>query len=276
MSENDLPLSPWWSPGAPRRCQAVSRPRRNAAMTQRHQEPGSRRKASPRSRPAFCRSRPAMRPICTRPVTELTGSRRRCDTKRYLAGPPRNSACQEAAWRQAKARIFELARVFRDRERGDLHLPEFTMLEWYRANAPYEAIMADTRRASSSHAARDDRDRAVFAFRGRTADPFADPELADRRRRLRARSPALICWPRSQPGRASRDRAGASRRQDKRCVRIADDDTWSDIFSKILVAHVEPRLGQGRLTLSSRNIRRRRRRLRAHKDRSMPARGRAF
>jgi len=32
-------------------------------------------------------------------------------------------------------------------------------------------------------------------------------------------------------------------------VRIGDDDTWSDIFSKILVEYVEPRLGQGRLTL---------------------------
>jgi lysyl-tRNA synthetase class 2 len=32
-------------------------------------------------------------------------------------------------------------------------------------------------------------------------------------------------------------------------VRISDDDTWSDIFSKILVEHVEPRLGQGRLTI---------------------------
>jgi lysyl-tRNA synthetase class 2 len=32
-------------------------------------------------------------------------------------------------------------------------------------------------------------------------------------------------------------------------VRISDDDTWSDIFSKVLVEHVEPRLGQGRLTV---------------------------
>ena len=32
-------------------------------------------------------------------------------------------------------------------------------------------------------------------------------------------------------------------------VRITDDDTWSDIFSKVLVEHVEPNLGQGRLTL---------------------------
>jgi len=34
----------------------------------------------------------------------------------------------------------------------------------------------------------------------------------------------------------------------KQRVRIAEDDTWSDIFSKLLVEHVEPNLGQGRLT----------------------------
>src|SRR5262249_30803753 len=40
-------------------------------------------------------------------------------------------------------RIFALGHVFRNRERGALHHPEFTMLEWYRANEPYEAVMAD-------------------------------------------------------------------------------------------------------------------------------------
>ena len=32
-------------------------------------------------------------------------------------------------------------------------------------------------------------------------------------------------------------------------VRITEDDTWSDIFSKILVEHIEPGLGLGRLTI---------------------------
>ena len=39
--------------------------------------------------------------------------------------------------------IFDFARVFRNRERGPLHHPEFTMLEWYRAGAPYETLMDD-------------------------------------------------------------------------------------------------------------------------------------
>jgi len=38
-------------------------------------------------------------------------------------------------------RIFDFARVFRNRERGALHHPEFTLLEWYRAEEPYEVLM---------------------------------------------------------------------------------------------------------------------------------------
>ncbi len=43
-------------------------------------------------------------------------------------------------------RIFELARVLRADEQGPLHEPEFTLLEWYRAFAGFEAILADTER----------------------------------------------------------------------------------------------------------------------------------
>ena len=48
--------------------------------------------------------------------------------------------------KDARARgadIFDFARVWRNRERGPLHHPEFTLLEWYRAGAPYETLMAD-------------------------------------------------------------------------------------------------------------------------------------
>jgi lysyl-tRNA synthetase class 2 len=41
-------------------------------------------------------------------------------------------------------RIYEIARVSRANERGALHEPEFTLLEWYRAFAGQEEIQADT------------------------------------------------------------------------------------------------------------------------------------
>lgn len=41
-------------------------------------------------------------------------------------------------------RIFQLARVFRNGEVAPHHNPEFTMLEFYRAHADYNDIMADT------------------------------------------------------------------------------------------------------------------------------------
>src|SRR5260370_23829277 len=123
------------------------------------------------------------------PRTELSladGTRR----ERYLRTSP-EFACKKllAAGEQ---RIFEFARVFRDRERGDLHLPEFTMLEWYRANATYDAVMADSI-VVIAHAAQAT-GIGQFAFRGRTADPFAEPELltvvAAFERIARSRSPA--------------------------------------------------------------------------------------
>ena len=40
-------------------------------------------------------------------------------------------------------KLFQFARVFRNAEGSALHHPEFTMLEWYRANVGYETIMAD-------------------------------------------------------------------------------------------------------------------------------------
>ena len=42
-------------------------------------------------------------------------------------------------------KIFEIGKCFRRGERGPLHHPEYTMLEWYRANADYKDVLEDTK-----------------------------------------------------------------------------------------------------------------------------------
>ncbi|MGE3143609.1 MAG: amino acid--tRNA ligase-related protein, partial [Hyphomonadaceae bacterium] len=71
-------------------------------------------------------------------------------------------------------KIFFLGKVYRAGERGPLHAPEFTMLEWYRAGAPYEAIEADSveiaRIVCESVGAQE------LSWRGQACDPFAAPQ----------------------------------------------------------------------------------------------------
>ena len=133
--------------------------------------------------------------------------------------------------------------MFRDRERGDLHLPEFTMLEWYRAESPYDAVMTDS--CAVARAAADAAGTRLFVFRGRQADPFADAERLTVAEAF-SRHAGVDLLRTIEGGQGNRDALAEAARA---CVRLAADDTWSDIFSKILVEHVEPKLGQGRMTL---------------------------
>ena len=174
------------------------------------------------------------------PRTELTSATGALAT-RYLRTSP-EFACKKLM-AAGEPRIFEFARVFRDRERGDLHLPEFTMLEWYRADAAYDAVMADSI-VIIAHAAQAT-GIGRFSFRGRSADPFAEPELLTVAAAFeRFAGIDLLATVAGGEG----DRAGLAAAARTR-VRIADDDTWSDIFSKVLVEHIEPNLGQARLTV---------------------------
>ena len=141
-------------------------------------------------------------------------------------------------------RIFDFARVFRNRERGPLHHPEFTLLEWYRADESYEAVMADCAAilAVAARAA----GTSEISVRGRTADPFAAPErvtVAEAFARL-----AGIDLLATLDGREA-DRDALARAAAAAGVRCADDDDWSDIFSRVLVERIQPNLGIGRATI---------------------------
>lgn len=113
-------------------------------------------------------------------------------------------------------KLFFLGKTWRRGETGPLHTQEFTMLEWYRAGAPYEAIMDDcvevvrvAARAAGS---------AALNWRGKSCDPFTAAE------RITVREAFAQLCPVPMP-------------------------TESDAFSATLVQHVEPQLGDGALTL---------------------------
>src|SRR3954453_8020498 len=174
------------------------------------------------------------------PRTKLVGADGRPAT-RFLRTSP-EFACKKLL-AAGETKIFEFARVFRDRERGDLHLPKFTMLEWYRANATYDAVLADSI-VVIAHAAQAT-GIGRFSFRGRFADPFAEPELLTVAAAFE-RFAGIDLLKSVTDGKGDRDTLAAAAALR---VRISDDDTWSDIFSKVLLEHVEPNLGQGRLTI---------------------------
>ena len=95
------------------------------------------------------------------------------------------------------------------------------------------AIIAEAARAAES---------AALAWRGRRGRSLRAGRAGHRRRRLPPpcrhrpprRRPTATGWPRTPCGRG---------------IRVAADDTWSDIFSRILVEKIEPELGFGRPTI---------------------------
>jgi elongation factor P--(R)-beta-lysine ligase len=187
-----------------------------------------------------------------------------------------------------ETKIFTFAPAFRNRERGALHHPAFTMLEWYRANAPYERLMDDC--AMLLHLAAGAAGAGTLTYGPRSADPFVDPERVtvaeaftrfagidllatlgagspsprtsrgEGRGEGRPQTPASAQasaphpsplpteeWGEGMPGAPARDALAAA--ATAAGIRTAPDDTWADIFSRILVEKIEPAIGNGRATL---------------------------
>ena len=141
--------------------------------------------------------------------------------------------------------IFDFAPVFRNRERGPLHHPQFTMLEWYRLGAPYEALMQDC--AAILNVAAQTAGVTAFRFRGRTVDPFLAPArltVTDAFAQF-AGIDLMACLDDTGEGALNCLQKAAADAN----IRTAPDDTWSDIFSRVMVEKIEPYLGNGRATI---------------------------
>jgi lysyl-tRNA synthetase class 2 len=171
--------------------------------------------------------------------TELAEPGRR--DRRFLRASPEFSCKKLLA--AGERRIVEFARVFRNRERGPLHHPEFTMVEWYRAHGRYELLMDDCMaviaRAAETVGTRQ------FSYRDRIADPYAEPDritVVDAFAQFADMDLREFLTPDldHRPFAIAAGEIG---------VRISADDTWGDVFSRIMSERIEPYLGSGRATV---------------------------
>jgi lysyl-tRNA synthetase class 2 len=144
-------------------------------------------------------------------------------------------------------RIFALTHVFRNRERTALHAPEFTMLEWYRVGERLESLVGDCARLLSIAAA--EAGAKSFAYRGRACDPYLQPERISVAEAFERFAGIDLFESLPRDGMAEGDRSIFAAQARARGLRVAADDTWSDIFSRVLSDRVEPQLGVGRPTI---------------------------
>jgi len=112
-------------------------------------------------------------------------------------------------------RLFQLCRCFREKERGGRHLPEFTMLEWYRADADYEDLMNDCQEIFGT-VCREIFAGKSFTFQGKSID-LENP------------------WPRISVEEAFMLYAGTSMRE----------ALQAGTFNELMAFSIEPQLGNG-------------------------------
>ena len=137
-------------------------------------------------------------------------------------------------------RIASLGHVWRNRERGPLHHPEFTMLEWYRVEEPYEKIMDDC--VALLRLAAETVGEKRLRWRGKEADPFLEPERISVAEAFERYAGIDLLATLDDAGALAGQMQGAG-------LDVPAEYTWSYLFSRVLVEKLEPNLGLGRLTL---------------------------
>ncbi len=147
-----------------------------------------------------------------------------------------------------ETRIASFVHVWRNRERGPLHSPEFTMLEWYRVGETYDRLMDDC--AAMLRLAAQAAGATALRFRDRTCDPFAPFERLSVSEAFQRYAGVDLLATIAADG--STDRAALAGALDAVGIAWGQNDNWSDMLSRVLVERVEPQLGLGRMTILDR------------------------
>ncbi|MGE4351825.1 MAG: EF-P lysine aminoacylase EpmA [Bdellovibrionales bacterium] len=140
--------------------------------------------------------------------------------------------------------IYQIAHTYRNGERSSRHHPEFTMIEWYRAQADTAAIKEDCVtlvRACATAAG-----KKIFHANGMACDPFVAWEtlsVPDAFRRY-----AGIDLLATTPDPHKPDAALLREAMKPLDIRTAPDDSWDDLFFRVMGELIEPFLGKDRPT----------------------------
>ena len=144
-------------------------------------------------------------------------------------------------------RVYQLARCFRNvEEQGPFHHREFTMLEWYAVDEDYrDALVRMEQLLAALHA-----ELAVAASPGANTAPAARAVAANGAAAATAppvrRVTMAQLWHDAvgcDPAHASaRELSALARRLD---IPAGDADTWEQLFNRIFLTRVEPRIATG-------------------------------
>ena len=165
---------------------------------------------------------------------------------RYLHTSPEFSMKKLLA--AGERRIASLGHVWRNRERTATHHPEFTMLEWYRVGEPYESVMTDC--VEMIRIAARVTGATQLRGKGRTADPFAEPERLSVAEAFSRYAGVDLLATIRMDGTTDAEALATALRQAG--IAVPAEHTWSYLFTRVLVEKVEPQLGMERVTILDR------------------------
>jgi len=136
--------------------------------------------------------------------------------------------------------IYQICQCFRDEPASRLHAPEFAMLEWYRRNADYTALMSDCQ-GLLNRLAQELLQMAHLKL------PDGDIDLAGPIERLPLQE-AFQLYAEFDPW-DHKDAETLARAARSAGFAVELDWPWEDIFHFVLIEAVEPKLGAERPTI---------------------------
>ena len=159
--------------------------------------------------------------------------------QRYLHTSPEFSMKKLLAAGEEK--IFQICHVFRNKESGRLHTPEFTMLEWYRAGENYEAIIDDVVELVSCAASATEQSYLRHNnFKTEVSKNWIKLTVADAFQKF-ANIDLLSHV--DENGFGLSDKFITTAREIG--IPCKADDQWDDVFHRVMMTRIEPEMSSG-------------------------------